>query len=611
MKNIIIILVLLLYYTCISQAQKCPTTRDLELIKKYNVDAYNRIMDIENHSTAFLNSPQPLDASNLIHIPVVVHVLYYNSTQNISDAQIQSQIAVLNEDYNRLNADKINTPSAFSGVAAAGYFDFFLACIDPNGNPTNGITRTQTSVDPFTPVKNPDGTFNETAIKVKYTSLGGYDAWPSDKYLNIWVCNLAYPIAGYTQMPGTGSTATDGVVIKYDCFGRVGTLETHYAKGRTATHEIGHWMNLIHIWGDDDLLGNQCSGSDFVDDTPNQQVESTGCPSFPHTDNCTTQSPGVMFMDYMDYTYDECMNLFTTGQVNRMRSLFSSGGVRQCFMSNTSIYRWCNSIMTFTGPSLFCTSGTYTVSNTPVGCTVSWAKSSNLTLSPGAGNTATFTANGNGWSWVKATVKSISCDSVVLPIINVWVGIFSGFGVSGQAAVCPNSLYTYTAQVPGGHSSSYSYSWTYPSGWYNNGQIQNTINLQTPQYNMTYGTVRVAITNQCGTSGYSGLTVYPGSCPHYFTIYPNPASDNITITMIDNSVSNTDTTYVNQNITNENTQTNFTVRVYNSQSALISSVKRTGTSFSVPLTNMRDGTYIVEVSDGKTSTTQTLIVKHN
>jgi hypothetical protein len=139
------------------------------------------------------------------------------------------------------------------------------------------------------------------------------------------------------------------------------------------------------------------------------------------------------------------------------------------------------------------------------------------------------------------------------------------------------------------------------------------INLQTPMYNMTYGVVRVAVTNQCGTSGYSGgLTVYPGyGCPHYFTIYPNPASDNITITIIDNSASNTDTTYVNQNIENANILTNFTVRIYNSQSSLISSVKRSGTSFSVPLANMRDGTYIVEVTDGKTSTTQTLIVKHN
>jgi hypothetical protein len=129
---------------------------------------------------------------------------------------------------------------------------------------------------------------------------------------------------------------------------------------------------------------------------------------------------------------------------------------------------------------------------------------------------------------------------------------------------------------------------------------------------MTYGTVRVSVTSCNGSSGYSGITVYPGGgCPHYFTIYPNPASDNITITMIDNSLSNTDTTFVNQNIPNANIPTNFTIKIYNSQSALISSVKRNGMNFSVPLTNMRDGTYIVEVSDGKTSTTQTLIVKHN
>ena len=269
--------------------------------------------------------------------------------------------------------------------------------------------------------------------------------------------------------------------------------------------------------------------------------------------------------------------------------------------------------LTVNGPYIVCSSGgTFTVNQAPPNSTVSWNSSSNITLPSDRNvNPIIATPNGNGTGWVQAYV-STTCESVTLPQFPVWAGEFESTAVSGQAAVCPNSLYTYTAQVPGGHSSSYSYSWTYPSGWYNNGQVQNSINLQTPQYNMTYGTVRVAITNQCGTPGYSGTTVYPrGGCPQYFTVFPNPATDNITITIIDNSASNTDTPFVNQNIANADVPTNFTVRIYNSQSTLISSVKRSGMNFSVPLTNMRDGTYIIEVSDGKTSTTQTLIVKHN
>lgn len=269
-----------------------------------------------------------------------------------------------------------------------------------------------------------------------------------------------------------------------------------------------------------------------------------------------------------------------------------------------------NSIL---GPALlFCTQTSYKVNNAPPNPTISWDCSSNISKvsAPGV-NPFYFQANGYGTGWIQASVNT-SCGITILPQVNVWVGKFEGTTVTGQTGVCPNSIYTYTAQVPGGHSSGYSYSWTYPSNWMKNNQYQNSVTLQTPLNNPAYGTVRVSITNPCGTSGYSGITVYPGGgCPHYFTIYPNPASDNITITMIDNSLSNTDTTFVNQNIPNASIPTNFTVKIYNSQSALISSVKRNGLNFSVPLTNMRDGTYIVEVSDGKTSTTQTLIVKHN
>nr|6R7W_A Chain A, Mirolysin [Tannerella forsythia]7OD0_AAA Chain AAA, Mirolysin [Tannerella forsythia]7OD0_BBB Chain BBB, Mirolysin [Tannerella forsythia]7OD0_CCC Chain CCC, Mirolysin [Tannerella forsythia]7OD0_DDD Chain DDD, Mirolysin [Tannerella forsythia]7OD0_EEE Chain EEE, Mirolysin [Tannerella forsythia]7OD0_FFF Chain FFF, Mirolysin [Tannerella forsythia] len=257
--------------------------------------------------------------SSTILIPVVVHVVYNNSAQNISDAQIISQIQVLNEDFRRMNADQANTPSAFANLAGNANIEFKLARRDPNGNTTNGITRTSTSTE----------TFSMEMDNVKFSNLGGNNAWNTRRYLNIWVCNLGDDLLGYAQFPFEFQTKpnTDGVVIHYKHFGRDGSAESPYDKGRTATHEVGHWLDLRHIWGDD---GGSCSGTDNIADTPNQGGYNEGCPSFPKTDHCTNTSPGVMFMNYMDYTYDACMNLFTKGQVERMRSLFDTQtGIRR------------------------------------------------------------------------------------------------------------------------------------------------------------------------------------------------------------------------------------------------------------------------------------------
>lgn len=258
---------------------------------------------IENFTQNWENNNQSKSAA-VITIPVVVHVIYNNATQNISDAQVQSQIAVLNKDFRRLNTDASNTPSAWQSIAADAGIEFCLASFDPNGNATNGITRTSTNVTAF----------SDNGDDMKFTSTGGRNAWPRDKYLNIWVCNMTGSTLGFTQLPG-GPANTDGVVIGYRYFGTTGTVSSPFNKGRTATHEVGHWLNLYHVWGDD---GGSCAGSDLVSDTPNQDAENYGCPTFPLTDNCSASSPGVMFMNYMDYVDDGCMNMFTTGQKNRM-----------------------------------------------------------------------------------------------------------------------------------------------------------------------------------------------------------------------------------------------------------------------------------------------------
>ena len=269
------------------------------------------------------------------------------------------------------------------------------------------------------------------------------------------------------------------------------------------------------------------------------------------------------------------------------------------------------------GPYVVCSVGaTYTVYNLPIGYTVNWNNlSPNLHIVSSQGNIATIAANNgaNGDGWIMPIISSGDCVDT-LAQFNVWAGIFINPIVTGQAAVCPGSLYTYTAQTPGGYQSGYSYTWTYPSGWYNNGQIQNMINLQTPMYNMSYGPVRVSITNQCGSSGFSGITTYPNpQCPHYFVLYPNPATDNVTVTISEHSLN----TYDSISLSSLNSgftplgQIEYKIRIYNSQGELMLTFTRTGNTFMIPVTNLNSGTYLFEVSNSKNSTRQELIVNRN
>ncbi len=279
---------------------RCGTMQYLEQQIQQDPGLESRMEKIEQSMQEWIKDNQHLKNSKdlLVTIPVVVHVVYQTANQNIPDDQILSQIDVLNQDYRRLNADTTNTPAEFSGVAGDVEIEFCMASVDPNGEPTDGITRTQTSVSSFS-----------TNNAVKFTSQGGKDAWPSQDYLNMWVCNMSGGILGYAQFPG-GSTATDGVVITYQSFGYNSPGGYPYHLGRTATHEVGHWLNLYHIWGDD---GGSCNGSDLVADTPNQGSEYYSCPSFPQS-SCGSND---MFMNYMDYTNDNCMNIFTNGQKTR------------------------------------------------------------------------------------------------------------------------------------------------------------------------------------------------------------------------------------------------------------------------------------------------------
>jgi hypothetical protein len=225
---------------------------------------------------------------------------------------------VLNKDYRKLNADTAGIPAYYRGLAADCHFQFALANMDTSGNATTGIIRKHTNVQAF-------GVNDD----MKSASTGGDDAWDRDHYLNIWVINLTGGVLGYSSIPG-GAKETDGVAVLYTAFGTTGTAAAPFNLGRTATHEIGHWLNMIHVWGDADC------GTDDVDDTPQQQAATRGNPSGMIV-SCGNGPYGNMYMDYMDFTDDIGMHMFTYGQRDRMRSLFGEGGFRFPLLSSNAL----------------------------------------------------------------------------------------------------------------------------------------------------------------------------------------------------------------------------------------------------------------------------------
>jgi hypothetical protein len=306
----------------VAQAQRvCGTTDYTQRTIDTDPSLKNSYRTAEDQIDAVTKSnisvvARDVTADEIIYIPVVIHIVYKTADVNLSTSQVLSQLTVLNNDYGYLNADKINTPAVFAKLAADTKIRFCLAQVDPQGRRTTGIIRKHTNTDAFS-----------AQDAVKYSSQGGDDAWDSKRYLNIWVCKMFGRTLGYSSVPG-GAAAVDGVVIAYDVFGTEGNVRSPFNKGRTATHEIGHWLGLKHIWGD------AICGSDDVDDTPTQQYYNYGSPSFPYVTNCSPDANGAMFMNFMDFTDDACMNIFTNGQKLRMRALFATGNLRNSFLTS-------------------------------------------------------------------------------------------------------------------------------------------------------------------------------------------------------------------------------------------------------------------------------------
>ena len=368
-----------------------------------------RLQQIEQFAQQYaLSNPDPLSRA-VVTIPVVFHVLYATTTQNISDAKILAQVAQLNADFARLNSDAGSTPAVFAGLGANTNIQFCLAQRDPNGNATNGIVRKATTVTSF--VSND---------AMKFNANGGDNAWPADSYLNMWSCNLSGGLLGYAQFPG-GTAATDGVVVLHSSIGSLSTPGTAapYNYGRTATHEVGHWLNLRHIWGDANC------GTDQVSDTPTQQTSNGGCPSFPRT-TCSNGANGDMFMNYMDYTDDGCMNIFTTGQSTRMNALFVSGGSRLAMATSLGcqppVAGSCGT------PSGLAASGI-----TTSGATIGWTAVSGAT----SYNLQWKLSTANAWT----TVGTASTSSAL-------TGLAAATAYNAQVqAVCAGGSSTYSAAI--------------------------------------------------------------------------------------------------------------------------------------------------------------------
>ncbi|MBK9636988.1 MAG: T9SS type A sorting domain-containing protein [Bacteroidetes bacterium] len=343
MKKILVIVGLAIA-SCFSNVQaqeKCLTEIMFQEAAAKDPSILKNRQDLEDWTQNYIMSQSQSQSTNSTTqvnrvIPVVVHVIHYGGPENISKAQILDQIRVLNEDYNYLNADSVNTPAVFKPLAGVTNIEFRMAQLDPSGNCTDGINRV------YSPL-----TYN-ARNNVKALSY-----WASDKYLNMWIVSSIEnsngspgQVIGFAQFPGTGPAATDGVVIKHDFMGTIGTASTSDA-GRTSTHEVGHWLNLRHIWGD------ATCGNDQVSDTPTQyEANLSICPTWPHISNCAGSAPnGDMYTNYMDYTTGGCQNMFSAGQSTRMNAALS-------FTPFGRDNLWSAANLTFTGtdgtPAVLC-----------------------------------------------------------------------------------------------------------------------------------------------------------------------------------------------------------------------------------------------------------------
>ena len=309
-----------LFLTTVTFSQrKCGSDNYQDLNLKRYIGAENRT----NILSEFAKDLTSLGKYNQeITIPVVVHIVYKTEAQNIPDSEVLNQLKILNDDFSGTNADLANVPSPFKTVIA-------------------GNSKIKFVLEKVFHIKTDKNSFSQYRDEIKFTAYGGHDMgqYTSNRYLNIWVGNIYQSVpndlAGYGTFPATTAATIDGVVIHYNVFGTAGN-DIHLNKGRTASHEVGHWLGLYHIWGNNSNL-DDC-GDDEISDTPQQKSPNYGCPDYPKESKCKYHNAsGEMFMNYMDYVDDSCMIMFTIKQIERMRANFIPGGPRADIISANPI----------------------------------------------------------------------------------------------------------------------------------------------------------------------------------------------------------------------------------------------------------------------------------
>lgn len=325
------------------QPEKCGFNHAVEFLNQQNPNYKQQINAAYQQWVIEANAKQIKNDKSIYVIPVVFHVVWNsnNSQENLDDSVLTEQINVLNEDFRRLNADTSNMRPGFAPLVGDGQIEFQLACKDPNGNPTDGIVRVQTSTT-FGGGFLPD---MASIAKIQNTSQGGSDAWNTSEYLNIWVGDInggsatpsllgvATPPAGLSNWPANSipPELTDGAIIHYSAFGRNNpvAMTATVVNGRTVTHEVGHYLGVRHTAENTfgGIFGSICGDDDGLTDTPNCDQSQQGCVTT--RNSCTDTIPGIgdlpdMVENYMDYSDQTCQNSFTIGQINIMRSVLQN-----------------------------------------------------------------------------------------------------------------------------------------------------------------------------------------------------------------------------------------------------------------------------------------------
>ncbi|MGI4834683.1 MAG: M43 family zinc metalloprotease [Janthinobacterium lividum] len=372
-------------------------------------------------------------------LPVVVHVISNGEAvgtgTNLSQAQVQSQLDVLNEDYRNRNADGALVPSVFQALRGDAQFQFQLAGIDPSGRPLAepGIDRIDRNAQGWAapPYGSPsDLAYIEDVIKPQ-------TSWNPDNYVNIWVMSLGGNLLGYAQLPDNtaglgglypqgGLAATDGVVIQYAAFGRVGTLAANYDRGRTTTHELGHFLGLRHTWGDADC------GDDYVADTPPQQTSNFGCPAFPHV-SCSNGPTGDMFMNFLDYVNDACMQLFSRNQTDRMQTVLAAGTPRRSSLPASPALCLSRVAATAANSGLPCGLGALALTATgPAGATYAWSGPNGFSSSLQNPVLPAATAAALGTYSVLVSAPAAGCPSVATTTVSISPPVWTGAAGDGD-----------------------------------------------------------------------------------------------------------------------------------------------------------------------------------